>query len=229
MDYPNVRAAIAENVALGIMPEGTHPPLLTGEFAWVEYCKHVSLKCKEYFFENVLHHEKASMFEAAGLANPDFMRRKNLTAAEVRHAVQCMVGKLISAEDVNIMVNKLTAYKALAATRNWEYLSVEHTMTHVTAFWMDARKVPRALRKIAHLCFLLQPSSAAVERAFSFLKYIYDEQSSTNKQDLIGTTLKLRYNTEKRRAAIRKLWAARELAAAAAGFAIVAYDDDESD
>ena len=126
------------------------------------------------------------------------------------------------------MVNELTAYKALAATRNWEYLSVEHTMTHVTtAFWMDARKVPRAWRKIAHLCFLLQPSSAAVERAFSFLKYIYDEQSSTSKQNLIETTLKLRYNTEKRRAANRKLCAARELVAAAAGFAIVAYDDDD--
>ena len=63
------------------------------------------------------------------------------------------------------------------------------------------------------VCTLVLPASTvvgAVERAFSFLKYIYYEQSSTNKQDLIETTLKLRYNTEKRRAAIRKLWAELE-------------------
>lgn len=102
------------------------------------------------------------------------------------------------------MVKELSAYKALAQTRNWEALHVsekkqekENLLQNITDFWAVSRGVP-AWRKFAHLCYLLQPSSACVERAFSFLKYIYDKLTKTSKQDLVEITLKLRYNSAKR-------------------------------
>ena len=62
-------------------------------------------------------------------------------------------------------------------------------------FWRTHKLFP-AWREFAHLCFLLQPSSACVERAFSILKYIYGDQQTTALHDLVETTLMLRYNRD---------------------------------
>ena len=70
------------------------------------------------------------------------------------------------------------------------FLTHSHSLTH-----SDSRELS-AWREFAHLCYLLQPTSASVERAFSMLKYIYTDQQSFSMVDLIKTTLMLRYNKD---------------------------------
>ena len=66
-------------------------------------------------------------------------------------------------------------------------------LENIVEFCSERKSLP-AWREFAHLCYLLQPTSASVERAFSILKYIYTEQQSSSMVDLIKTTLMLRYN-----------------------------------
>ena len=66
-------------------------------------------------------------------------------------------------------------------------------LENIIEFWSERKSLP-AWREFAHLSFLLQPTSASVERAFSILKYIYKEQQLSSMVDLMKTTLMLRYN-----------------------------------
>lgn len=91
------------------------------------------------------------------------------------------------------MIRELSDYKLIAATIDWEPLNVPQKLQAILDFWKTAHRVP-SWQRFAHLCYLLQPSSACVERAFSLLKYIYGEQQKTSKQDIIESTLMLRYN-----------------------------------
>ena len=233
-----MQAVIADIVAEDVHPDEFGPPLTVKE-AWIQYCKRIACPCREYFFDNVVNHPRASVFEAAALANPDYMRRLMLEAdadhpvdaAFVRAKVAPLVGKLIPKELLDQMVKEISAYKSVAKTRNWEGVpfaktkNVADLQMNIIEFWSTHRGFS-AWRKFAHLCFLLQPSSAAVERAFSFLKYIYDKQSKTAKQDLIETTLKLRYNSAKRLKTVKDIARAAKIAAALLNNAA---DDDGSD
>ena len=66
-------------------------------------------------------------------------------------------------------------------------------LENIIEFWSERKSLP-AWWEFAHLCYLLQPTSASVERAYLILKYIYAEQQSSSMVDLIKTTLMLRYN-----------------------------------
>ena len=68
----------------------------------------------------------------------------------------------------------------------------DEILVKIIEFWSERNSFP-AWREFAHLCYLLQPTSACVERAFSMLKYIYSERS-VSLVDLIKTILMLRYD-----------------------------------
>ena len=74
-------------------------------------------------------------------------------------------------------------------------MKVKDVLEKIIEFWSEWNSLP-VWREFAHLCYLLQPTSASVERAFSMLKYIYTEQQSLSMVDLIKTTLMLRYNKD---------------------------------
>lgn len=51
---------------------------------------------------------------------------------------------------------------------------------------VTSQKQAAERRKFAHYCYLLNPSSATVERAFSVLKNLYDSQQTRSLQETIG-------------------------------------------
>ena len=91
------------------------------------------------------------------------------------------------------MINKLAAYQIQSNGCLWSDMKDKEVLENVIEFWSERNSLP-AWREFAHLCYLLQPTSASVERAFSMLKYIYTDQQSVSMVDLIKTTLMLRYN-----------------------------------
>ena len=91
------------------------------------------------------------------------------------------------------MINELAAYQIQSNGYLWSDMKDKEVLENIIEFWSERNSLP-ACREFANLCYLLQPTSASVERAFSMLKYIYTDQQSVSMVDLIKTTLKLRYN-----------------------------------
>ena len=196
MDFVNVRRAIALNVEANVRPNG-YDAIDSIEQAWIQYCKDTSERCINYFTNEIINHPASGTMQAAALANPDYMRRFPKSAAETREIIQPLVGRLITAAHLDNMIRELTDYK-LQCTADWSVLEYSDQLQKIISFWSLIRKLP-AWRKFAHLCYLLQVSSASVERAFSLLKYIYGDQETTCKQDLIEGKLMLRYNRRQQR------------------------------
>ena len=200
MDYPNVKRVIDANVAAGITPPDDFVLQQgeTQEALWRRYCRTVSKPCVDYFDTKVYAHPARQIFICTALANPYEMYCHPVGTEGLRDRLAPLVGKLLDQNLVDRMVGELSAYKEACsnpAVRNWDSLSDAEQLKEFVSFWCTRRLLP-AWKEFAHLCFLVQPSSACVERAFSILKYIYGEQQTTAKQDLIETTLMLRYNRD---------------------------------
>ena len=71
------------------------------------------------------------------------------------------------------------------------------TIEEMWIFW--ARSPLPAWKALAEKAALLQPSSAAAERVTSMLKYLLSEQQCSAKEDLVESSLRLRYNGRERR------------------------------
>ena len=91
------------------------------------------------------------------------------------------------------MINELAAYQIQSNGCLWSDMKDKEVLEKIIEFWSERNSLP-VWREFAHLCYLLQPTSASVERAFSMLKYIYTDQQSVSMVDLIKSTLMLRYN-----------------------------------
>ena len=91
------------------------------------------------------------------------------------------------------MIDELGAYQIRSSECIWSDMKDSEILEKIIEFWSERNSLP-AWREFAHLCYLLQPTSACVERAFSMLKYIYTEQQSVSLVDFIKTTLMLTYN-----------------------------------
>ena len=93
------------------------------------------------------------------------------------------------------MINELAAYQIQSNECLWSDMKDKEVLENIIEFWSERKSLP-AWRELAHLCYLLQPTSASVKCAFSMLKYIYTDQQSVSMVDLIKTTLMLRYNKD---------------------------------
>ena len=134
------------------------------------------------------------IFQAVALANPHYMRSAQLSVAEVRATVAPLIGFLISDALLQNMISELARYQfACAITNEWDDKTWVEKATLIEDFWTKHKLLP-AWTEFAHLCMLLDPSSACVERAFSILKYLYGDQQSMALQDKIETALMLRCN-----------------------------------
>ena len=76
---------------------------------------------------------------------------------------------------------------------DWTDDTYEVRLQNILTFWASHRLLP-AWTDYAHLVFLLQHTSACVERAFSIIKYIMGDQRVKSLRDKIEGSLMLRYN-----------------------------------
>ena len=122
---------------------------------------------------------------------PCWMKNHNLTAQELRDALEPLVPIIISKQLVNNLVLELAEYQVEVETYARKP-KIQDEIEHVHKFWQVKRPRLKSWREFAHQCMLLQPSTAAVERAFSLLKLILSKPNMMH--DLIQITLMLQYN-----------------------------------
>ena len=146
-----------------------------------------------------MQHPCIPLYNATCIANPNTMRKMVLkgdcSAERIREIVAPLSPKLLSSSLINKMINELAAYQIQSNECLWSDMKDKEVLENIIEFWSERNSLP-AWREFAHLCYLLQPTSASVERAFSMLKYIYTDQQSHSMVDLIKTTLMLRYNKD---------------------------------
>ena len=123
-------------------------------FQGIEYCKTVSKECVDYFTDNVVQHPCIPLCNATCIANPNTMRKMVLNE-RIREIVK--------------MINELAAYQIQSNGCLWSDMKDKEVLENIIEFWLERNSLP-AWREFAHLCYLLQPISASVERSFSMLK-----------------------------------------------------------
>ena len=82
--------------------------------------------------------------------------------------------KQLSSSLINKMVNELAAYQIQSNQCLWIDVKDKEVLENIAEFWSERNSFP-ACREFAYLCYLLQPTSASAECAFSMLKHIYTE------------------------------------------------------
>ena len=174
-------------------------------FQGIEYCKIISKECVDYFTDNVVQHPCIPLYNATCIANPNTMRKMVLkgdcSAERIREIVATLSPKLLSSSLINddqwssSLINERAAYQIQSNECWWSDMKDKEVLENIIEFWSERNSLP-AWREFAHLCYLLQPTSASVKRAFSMLKYIYTDQQSLSMVDLIKTTLMLCYNKD---------------------------------
>lgn len=163
------------------------------EEAWKEYCHKISEPYMNYFNEMVMGHDCLSLWRAASMADPLNMRRKTLTARELRDVVKPLTSKLVSTALIDRMVAELSEYERACMSIDWSNDEYNVRLKKIITFWSTHKLLP-AWTEFAHLVFLLQPTSACVERAFSILKYIMGDQQVRSLRDKVEASLMLRFN-----------------------------------
>ena len=138
-------------------------------------------------------HSCINLFLATRLCNPEVMKNTPKNSAAVRELVQVLKPKLLSDDLLDRMIQELADYQIACIAINWDGFDIASKIQAAEDFWASHPNL-KAWTEFSHKCILLQPSSACVERAFSILKYIFDDQSTQSLQDYIGTSLMLRYN-----------------------------------
>lgn len=172
------------------------PPVLSNEdikTLWKEYCLKVSEPFMIYFEEKVMQHNCMDYWRAASMADPLNIQRQSVTASELRRLIAPLVGKLVPPALVDRMVSELSEYDRACGSQNWSDDTYEVRLGKVESFWASKKLLP-GWREFAHLVFLLTPTSACVERAFSMLKLIMSDNQTCSLSDKIEASLMLRYN-----------------------------------
>jgi hypothetical protein len=176
------------------------PPIISDEDlenAWNAYCLKISAPFMAYFEEKVMGHNCIHLWDAASMADPLNMKRKKITPNEIRTKVKPLIGNLLTKTLVDNMVGELSEYDKACDTLDWSNDTYQLRLVNVETFWASHKLLP-AWTEFAHLVFLMQPSSACVERSFSMLKYIMTSQQANSLNDKIEASLMLRYNRGKK-------------------------------
>ena len=163
------------------------------EQAWKNYCISISQPFMTYFDTMVMDHNCLPFWEAASMADPLNMQRKTITPAYLRKTITPLMDKLATGALVDKMIAELSEYEKACSNLDWTNDSYQVRLVKVEAFWSSHKLLP-GWTEFAHLVFLLQPSSACVERSFSILKYIMTDQQTRSLRDKIEASLMLRFN-----------------------------------
>ena len=105
------------------------------------------------------------------------------SAERVREIIAPLSLKLLSSSLINKMINELEEYQIQSDACLWSDIKDNMMLENIIEFWSERKSLP-AWREFAHLCYLLQPTSASVEVAFSILN-LYRATSNNHLQWLI--------------------------------------------
>lgn len=203
MDFPNVKRIAAELTAQGLWPQFDFPGGMnyedSGE-AWIAYAKIRCMPCYNYFSDVVMMHPCMPLFGVASLANPNTFRHEciniagAMTGVALRNLLAPACPKLVSPTLLDKMIAQLAQYMRAVQSVNWDDQDDAALLEKIADFWAEPNALISAWREFAFLCYLIQPSSACVERSFSILKNIYGDLQTRSLNDLVKVTLQLRYN-----------------------------------
>lgn len=186
-------AAAADPLDVNIEPLVENQVAWDLEQAWKNYCTSISQPFMTYFDTMVMDHNCLPFWEAASMADPLNMQRKTITPAYLRETITPLMDKLATGALVDRMIAELSEYEKACSNLDWTNDSYQVRLVKVEAFWSSHKLLP-GWTEFAHLVFLLQPSSACVERSFSILKYIMTDQQTRSLRDKIEASLMLRFN-----------------------------------
>jgi len=130
--------------------------------------------------------------KVARWADPDFMK-KVPTAEIMRNELNPLVDKLIDGDEVDNLIKQMPDYQ-MSAMLFQPQAKWEPKVDCIVQYWQSYKAALNHWYEFARKCFLLQPSSASVERAFSMLKSIYGKQKSAKLEETVEIELMLRYN-----------------------------------
>ena len=224
MDFTNVRRHIAQAVSLHIAPPGydlrapvldefdqnqryaSDPPLpqpvnnVNKEIAWdlvlawKKYCLKLSAPYMKYFNDMVMDHNCLPLWCAASMADPSNSGHKGrIMVTDLRTRIQPLMGKLVNSALLDRMIGELSEYERSCRAIDWSNNSWAERLDKIETFWSTRNLLP-AWTEFAHLVFLLQPTSACVERSFSMLKLIMGDQQTRSLRDEIEASLMLRFS-----------------------------------
>jgi len=124
-------------------------------------------------------------FEPLVIFDPIYASTTNITGDDVAKLEKSLI---YDSDTIRHLIGELAIYQTACAADIKEG-------TDLIRWWgLQARSLPW-FSSAASKAMLLQPSSAAIERAFSMLR-IFSEQQSQTLEDYRETALMLRYNTE---------------------------------
>jgi hypothetical protein len=196
MTYPNVIAEIdrlVENKKM--LPDGLEDGL-TLQQGWINFCKSIAKPCYDYFKDSVMNHPAIHFFIAAQIVDPYHVMTTDPSVTDVQKVLE-VFSKFLTVTETNKLITELADYKhSCSGLKRRVHDAIIHG-ENIETFWRNHEGSLPEWTKFAHRIFLLQPTSACVERAFSLLKYTYGDQQQAALMDLIEIQLMLRYNRSK--------------------------------
>ncbi|CAN0385678.1 unnamed protein product, partial [Laminaria digitata] len=127
--------------------------------------------------------KEPDLFKVARIIYPSFVRQ------QLRDDVQpkaLRIFPFVTKEEVVILTAELPKYINAAAAARATY--------PVRSFWVDNTVALPGWYKVVKKLWLVQPSSAMMERVFSVLNNVFGKRQTTCLNDLVETTVMARFN-----------------------------------
>lgn len=174
--YPNVQAVV-ESIANGKNDV---------QLKWMRHTRECIKPAVKYFDE----HLKADLmdiplkaFKAARYFSPHYVKKIKPECANLSSLLNL---PLITSSKLSELKEEFPKYSVLAAEVSSDLSSLD--------FWKDHTTSIEKWRNAAQNVFLLQPSSAAAERAFSVLNNTFGNKQLKSLEDYIEASTMLQYN-----------------------------------
>jgi hypothetical protein len=132
------------------------------------------------------------VFKLARLFNPIVVNDLNVTVPDIRSLAQAF--PFIDSETIDGLLTEWNSYVTMAASFNIPPTSTfADKVDAVWKWWSRQLSIP-IWRKVAAEIALIQPSSAAAERAFSLLRHRFGKKQKKSLMDYVETSVMVAYN-----------------------------------
>jgi hypothetical protein len=201
MTYRNVTKEIDSLVESNMLPPSVNTVNATTlKNQWIVYCKSIAQPCYDYFKDYVLGHPAIKYFVAAQIIDPFYVKENNneLNGTSVESILK-VFSLFLSDEDIKDLLSEFSDYKYISECVRNVVIDAKLRGDYIEQFWANNLRTNQlpTWTKFAHRLFLMQPTSACVERAFSLLIYMYGDQQYASLMDIIEIQLMLRFNRSK--------------------------------
>ena len=165
---------------------------------WLEYGKYLIAGCYSYFHTTIINRlsQHRLLYKAARLCHPLRMADLRFSMADVREVLTDPTlldfAPCFGAFCVDGLGTELPAYKAAVVELGAGEPKFE--MADIMPFWRRHRDDLPQWCALARVCATIQPSSAAVERAFSILDNSFGDKQAHALEDYKAASCMLQYN-----------------------------------